>query len=86
MTPNRGIAVIDKGWVIVGEYTATPECAVGKHTFTDAAVIRNWGTTRGVGQLALEGPQKTTVFDPIGTVILDGIVLFIPWVSASWWR
>lgn len=31
-----------------------------------AAVIRNWGTTRGLGQLARQGPQVNTKFDPEG--------------------
>ena len=30
------------------------------------AVIRIWGTKKGIGELALNGPQPSTVLDPCG--------------------
>lgn len=41
----------------------------GDHiTITECQNIRRWGTTGGLGQLALKGPQSDTVLDDYGTV------------------
>lgn len=42
-----------------------------------AACVRNWGTTAGLGQLAMCGPQSATVLDPAGILrVAPGKVLF----------
>lgn len=63
-TPTLRIAVLDRGFVYVGL------CALdaGVLTITDARCIRRWGTTAGLGQLALTGPTEKTVFDHAGTI------------------
>ena len=33
-------------------------------TLDDVATVRRWGTSRGLGQLATEGPQPETKMDP----------------------
>ena len=73
----KSIVVLTNGWVFCGVYAP----AVG-HTpasLTDAACVRRWGTTAGLGQLALEGVTKDTIVDPCGTVVLSnpGAVLFV---------
>ena len=62
------IAVVTGGWVLVGTPTdSTPD----GYALKDAAVIRRWGTTRGIGELALKGVQKETVLDPVGLVEIE---------------
>lgn len=34
------------------------------YTLDDVAVVRRWGTTKGLGQLAQEGPTVNTKLDP----------------------
>jgi hypothetical protein len=41
-----------------------------------AAVIRNWGTTKGLGEIAKDGPTKDTKLDPTnGTVEFDYLTI-----------
>jgi hypothetical protein len=60
------IVVLDRGWVLVGARVFDKKTA--EITLSDAAVVRRWGTTKGLGQLAAEGPTPQTVLEPIGTV------------------
>ena len=52
----------------------------------NASVIRRWGTTKGLGELALDGPQKQTVLDACGVVEVHplAIVLRLPCETAKW--
>ncbi len=58
------ILVLQRGWVVIGEGSKES----GEWRLERASVIRRWGTTAGVGQLALEGPQSETIADPCGSV------------------
>ena len=58
------IVVLQRGWVAVGDFTREgSDCRL-----ENASVIRRWGTTKGLGELAASGPTKTTVLDPAGTL------------------
>ena len=59
VVPDIRIVILQRGWVFVGRYTRNGEdCAL-----TGAHCIRRWGTTRGLGQLASEGPQPNTTLE-----------------------
>ena len=58
------IVVCDRGFVYVGITEVEKEWCV----ITKAKNIRNWGTTKGLGQLALNGPTDKTTLDDVGTV------------------
>src|SRR5512137_1079938 len=63
-TEDIRIVILQRGWVVVGHYSQKgDECAV-----ESARVVRRWGTTKGLGELASNGPQPTTVLDPAPTV------------------
>lgn len=62
---NQQIVVLDRGWVYVGHTRRDGDVL----HITDARCIRRWGTTRGLGQLAAEGPTSDTMLDPVGTAI-----------------
>lgn len=64
VAPKRQIVIGERGWVFVGDVRRDG----GDYVLDNAATIRQWGTTNGLGELALKGKQSKTVLDPCGTV------------------
>lgn len=63
MNQQTYIFVMERGFVLVGR--PDPEQRDGLFVkLQDCAVIRRWGTTKGLGQLAKEGPQTNTILEP----------------------
>lgn len=58
------ICVLQRGWVFVGNFSK--EGATCK--LEDAYNIRTWGTTKGLGELAEDGPTSTTKLDKVNDV------------------
>jgi len=54
------IVVLDRGFVVVGRV----ELHFSYLIIRECQCIRKWGTTKGLGQLASEGPTDNTVLDP----------------------
>ena len=59
------IVVLDNGFIYVGNLSIHD----GIVTIADAKNIRQWGTSHGLGELALKGPTKNTVLDNVGVVM-----------------
>lgn len=59
------IIVADRGWVFVGNCEDHED---GSVTIRNARNIRNWGTTRGLGELANGPLPNKTKFDDYGVV------------------
>lgn len=59
------IVILQRGWVVVGYYQRKN----GRVLVSKASVIRNWGTTKGLGELII-GPTAKTVLEPCGEVDL----------------
>ena len=58
------LVILDRGFVYVGDVkTDSDWCVV-----VNAKNVRRWGTTKGLGQLALKGPLPNTQLDDTGTV------------------
>jgi hypothetical protein len=53
------IVILQRGWVMVGEYSRVENDCFLKNCST----IRKWGTSRGLGQIAMEGPTSETILD-----------------------
>lgn len=58
------IIVLQRGWVMIGRYSKNGDTC----TLENAYVIRTWGTTEGLGELALKGKQSGTKLDKAGHV------------------
>jgi hypothetical protein len=67
------IVVLHRGHVVVGRYERTGEDVVVRH----ASVIRVWGTTRGLGEIAAGGPTAKTVLDSCGTVRVHALAVVL---------
>ncbi len=78
------IFVMERGFCIVGRVIDETTFEI---TLDDAAVIRTWGTTKGIGQLAISGPLSGTALDqePNGTII-NKLCCYrrLPCVAAKW--
>jgi hypothetical protein len=74
MKSEKRIVIATSGWVFIGDVVEHPDRI---HMY-DASVIRVWGTTKGLGQIALEGPTMETILDFCGEV-----QLYLPAVIAQ---
>jgi hypothetical protein len=82
MDKSIRIVVADRGWVFVGEVIE----ADSRLIINNAQNIRFWGTSKGLGELALSGPTRHTKLDPCGTVIIPqrAVILQIPCQTTNW--
>lgn len=53
------IVILPRGWVVVGKLKEGKDFS----ELTFCAVIRRWGSTRGLGEIAENGPTKDTILD-----------------------
>ena len=53
------IVILQRGWVVVGKFSQDgTNCSL-----SNASVIRNWGSEKGLGQIAENGPATKTILD-----------------------
>lgn len=70
----RKIYVVESGWVFLADSCVDKGDEL---LLSGVSVIRSWGTTKGLGEIALNGPTNETVLDPCGQVdVPKGKVLF----------
>ncbi|NNG36914.1 hypothetical protein [Nakamurella aerolata] len=58
------ILILDRRWVIAGLVSSDG----GQTLITTCKQIEYWGTTKGLGELALGGPTSKTLLRDLGTV------------------
>lgn len=77
------IVVLQRGWVVVGRVRKS---AVDEIEITEANVVRRWGTTAGLGELASKGQQPNTKLDACPTIRVHplAVVQQIDCVEAAW--
>ena len=77
------IVVLQRGWIVVGRFERKDtQCKLH-----NASVIRNWGTTNGLGEIAEGGPTSSTKLDKCkGVVEFDymTVVLTIDCEARKW--
>jgi len=60
------LVIVDNGFVYVGNIAVDNDLVV----ITNGANVRKAETTRGFGELAMEGPNKGTTLDPCPIVLV----------------
>jgi len=77
------IVILQRGWVMIGRFERSGnDCKLH-----NASVIRIWGTTKGLGELAKYGPKASTKLDPTyGVVEFDylTVVASVSCEETSW--
>jgi len=58
---SKKIVVLDRGWVVLGDVEKDDKW----YLLLNGFVVRRWGTTQGLGELAQKGPLPETKLDPI---------------------
>lgn len=76
----KQIVIAQRGWVFVGDVERTENEVVIKN----AKNIRRWGTSRGLGELAQNGPQPNTVLDDYGTARMQAVVATLDCEESKW--
>ena len=56
----KQIVVMQGGNIVVGDVMREDDCSF---TIKNCAVVRVWGTTKGLGELAEKGPTEKTILD-----------------------
>ncbi len=73
------IVILQRGWVMVGKLEkAGSECKLHQ-----ASVIRNWGTTKGLGEIANDGPKKDTKLDPCNGLVEFDYLTVVATISVN---
>lgn len=82
---DKVIVIATYGWVFVGDIDYQPRDS-DNINLTNAKNVRVWGTAKGLGQIALHGPTKETVLDPVGVVRLpvSSVVATIECAADKW--
>jgi hypothetical protein len=65
------IIIAQRGWVFVGNVERSGDDVI----INNAKCIRRWGTTKGLGEIALRGPTHDTVLDDMGTVRMHALAI-----------
>lgn len=81
-TTTKRIVVLQRGWVAVGDFSQEgTQC-----TLANASIIRKWGTTNGLGQLAESGPTPNTKLDPAGTMRFHELAIVTSFDVTTEWK
>lgn len=73
------IVILQRGWVMIGKLERNgSECKLH-----NASVIRNWGTTKGLGELAMEGKKKDTKLDKCGGLVEFDYLTVVATISVN---
>ena len=76
------LVVLDRGFVYIGEVELTTNFCVIRSAYN----VRTWGTTKGLGELATDGPTSSSVLDKVGIIYapMRSVIHLIKTDKAKW--
>ena len=79
---EKQIVVLQRGWVVIGD-THKTETEV---RITNCSVIRVWGTSNGLGEIAENGPTGRTKLDKCPPLVVHplSVVLYMNVNESKW--
>lgn len=73
------IVILQRGWVMVGRFERSgSDCKLH-----NASVIRVWGTTKGLGEIAKDGPTTKTILDRTHGVVEFDCLTVVAMISCN---
>lgn len=79
---GKQIVVLHRGHIVVGDVSNDGETVVVEN----AAVVRRWGTTEGLGELAEKGPLADTILDACRTVRVHQFAVIMAMECSDAWK
>jgi len=78
----KKIIVLDRGWNLVGRLEKDGDWYI----LIDGHVIRRWGTSEGLGELAMKGKLPETKLDPLPITKFhqDKVIMIISCSEDKW--
>lgn len=79
---KKQIVVLQRGWVVIGDVEKTE----AEINISNCSVIRVWGTSKGLGEIADGGKTSETILDPSPDIIVHplSVVLFMNVNQSNW--
>lgn len=79
---NKQIVVLQRGWIVVGDVEKT-EVEI---KITNCSIIRVWGTSKGLGEIAENGPTSKTRLDKCPSISVHplSVVLYMNVNESKW--
>lgn len=76
------IVILPRGWVCLGDFSDDGTWGY----LENAHVVRRWGTTKGLGELAKNGPTASTILDatPKQRFPLSAVINMIECDEKAW--
>ena len=71
MPTKKQIFILQRGWIVVGDGAREGE----DFLISNAAVIRVWGTSKGLGEIAEHGPTTNTKLDPCPPMMVHHLAI-----------
>ena len=71
MSTSKQIVIAQRGWVFVGDVTRDGD----EVRIDNASNIRRWGTAKGLGEIAANGPTAKTILDPCPPVRIHALAV-----------
>lgn len=73
------IVILQRGWTMVGKFERNgSDCYLH-----NASVIRTWGTTKGLGEIAIGGPTSNTKLDKCGGLVQFDYLTVVALISCE---